>query len=153
MTFRSKAGRAGKVELGSGCVDQIVVGNFDPFHTRGRLLLRNDKRAASLAALRVELDRTGFDERDTLLGVDRDEIEGDLRRGHLSNADPDVGRDPIPHSLRAHHDDFVGTRELLAQDERCRVSRNAGSEYDDAHRCLHGRGRRRKKASSSRSWL
>ncbi len=112
-TVRPEARGRTEVQLGAGRVDQIVVFDRIGLAESGRVRVfdRDIGRSMRGAALGMDRDRTRLSKIDAELLVDRRQIEGHLLFGHLPDADPDVGRDPVP--LRLGRND--GNRMRLAE--------------------------------------
>ena len=100
--FGSQTLGGAEVELGTRRIDKIVVA--DPinhaFLARQGVFDGDERLFVLCIAFRVNGNAFGLKEIDAGFFVDRRQIEGDVFFAHLTDAYPDVGRDPVPLGVR-----------------------------------------------------
>ncbi|MGO8738196.1 hypothetical protein [Rhodoblastus sp.] len=116
MAVRPQGLGGAEVQLGAGGVDQIIVG--EPVllaRALGRRVFDDDIRRG-VVRVAFGMNRNGFGlmEGDPDLLIDFGQVEGDLLLGHLTDANPDVGGNPVPFGVRGTDDDLIGAGRICA---------------------------------------
>jgi hypothetical protein len=90
-------------------VDEVIVGDvLDHTGLVGTGVFDCHERLGAIgAAIGMDRQSLGLAEIHIGLAVQLGEIEGHILLGHLADADPDVGRDPVPFRIGRHHDDLM----------------------------------------------
>jgi len=119
-----------EVELRAGGVDEVVV--LDRFLLAlGAFDRRRDDDEGTLvpvATLRMNGRGARLMELDALAPVDGRERERHLALGHPADADPDVGRNPVPLGIRRNDDNPVFRPEQTTRVQRRRMPRDTRPE-------------------------
>jgi hypothetical protein len=98
-----------EIELRSGRIDQIIVGNV--FRHTGfigvRVFHRDKGSRTTCHPFRIDRQRTSLMKLHTGLFVNLCKIKGDLFLLHLPDTDPNIRRYPVPLCIRRNHDNLV----------------------------------------------
>ena len=117
MPVWTEPGGRGEVELGSSRIDEEVVLEIADFARAFRIgVARGDVWPSVLrSAGSMQFEGERLMKLNTFASIHGGKREGDLLRGHLTDAYPDVRWDPIPLRVGRHHDDFVLLAKLPTQ--------------------------------------
>ncbi len=122
-----------KIQLRPGGVNQIVVADFF-LHTRligaGVFHAHKGCRTAGVT-FRVDGQSLGLMEFDVGFGIQLGQIKSDVFFGHLTDADPDIGRNPVPFRVGRHHDHFVLFTDPLVEITGGGMTRNPRSQNNN----------------------
>ena len=136
VAVRTQAWRGPEVELGSGGVDQVVVGQFAVLTRAIRIRIGQLDIGGVVRRIALGVDGRGQGllVADPFALVDRSELERHLLGLHLADADPDVGWDPVPLRVRGDHQHLVGPLEHPREVEGGSMAGDpSAQDYDSCH--------------------